>query len=574
MGEAKPDYKRIRLRTRDDLKNLLSLIEIHGGFTLEDYIACWENARESLEFFYIRRQLDIHTLHLAVCGSEKKYVDSGKISDSQILNSEGSEAPHKMNKEEEKQFFSKKYMAKDFSVEDGCIVLENWKLKSVRIKAILPSVLMRINHKFTIAKESGKMNEFHFVPYTDLSYLLEAADKSEKEIAWNTVEDRCYEYVKKLTLSPSYFQEKVNNIDDITDYHMKRADSLFKVMKEFKLIDEKVAIFREKISSCCIDIPLSDIKIYDGYIEVITDNISLSKSIPWSKLFSYRNCYCVFGYEYLYDKRKDIEQFFLKTLQDGIRKKERKKSIRITTYLTKKGFLESLSFRFPILKEIDADNGDMVTQDVWLSVPFDFLNKEENDGVSLLVNFYNIEELLSSDRYDIPYHIKMEYNKLIDRLHDDSLIESDIHLMSNVKDYTIREVPLYYFGRHIHKDILSANSQYHSTRYKIFRFQENYSHKSDIGFSINCYEYYKTTEESISFVVIDYTFNIIWLCPTNSKYSDYQFAFHSIFCSIETAALALIKYYSSGKDNKRESRGTPEILKKFGLIKSSTKYRW
>ena len=486
-----------------------------------------------------------------------------------------------MNKEGERRFFAKEYEAKDFTVRAGCISLGNWMLKSVRIKAIAPWILKKINHKFTIAKEFGKVNEFHFVPYTDLSYLLESADKCKIETARKIVEDICAEYSQKLISNPTLFQKRLE--DCMHDsFHLDKVDRLLKGMKRLNLIDNDLdSILRRNSNTCCIDITLSDVKVFDGYIQVSTENISLSNSIDWGKLYSSR------GYDYgvcegyLYDKRKEIESIFSKKLQESIRDIEREESIKINTYLTKKGFIELLSSRFSYLQKINGHDWEMLTKDMRLSVPIDYLSNKENDGVSLLAGFstYNIELLLVSDIYDIPQTLKNEYCKLINSFQDDTWMRSAFELKSGYQKYPIREVPLSYIGREnirylyfdrgFIQDIMDRDLK----TYKILRFYEDYSHYSDIGYWQNGYSS-KSPETSPSFVVIDYGTDRIWLCPTDRRYSVYQFAFHSTCCSLETAALAVIKYYSSGINNKRESKETPDMLRHFGLMRFKNKYRW
>lgn len=170
------------------------------------------------------------------------------------------------------------YKAKDFRIEDGRIVLGNYELKSVRIEKVHPNWLKDIEHEFRIApvyssNGSEIPNSFHFEPYSDLSFLLNAI-KEQVEIQGRQKKiDQIYkDWEKNLN---KYLHKNALNKYGQTSCVMKLSD--FDVYVE----DDRTpkVLLWNLLSNCKpnLCIPKDDVLVEDGKVKINTQNISLVK---------------------------------------------------------------------------------------------------------------------------------------------------------------------------------------------------------------------------------------------------------------------------------------------------------
>ena len=171
-------YSSFKIIKIKDIDTLISLIKTKGNFNIKDYESLLRKATKSPQPARIRRRLikEVYPLIGIVVPASNNNV-------SEATHTSPLTQPLLHSKKEEKDFWNKDYKASDFVITEGKISIGKYFLKSVRIHEIHPSWLRDIKHIFHIAPECNRKGEkrFHFVPYTDLSLLLNDVSE-QKEI--------------------------------------------------------------------------------------------------------------------------------------------------------------------------------------------------------------------------------------------------------------------------------------------------------------------------------------------------------------------------------------------------------
>lgn len=176
MGK-KNIYRGIYLKSHSDVEKLISLINENGNFKISDYNRVMRNSINSNQAMRIKRKLIAYVLPLVTTTQPVgKKIRASSVEQRPV---EDVIKNKRKNIQSKNSIWDNTYKAKDFIIEDGRIVLGNYELKSVRIKKTHPNWLKDIEHEFKIAPAysnngSEIPNSFHFEPYTDLSFLLDA----------------------------------------------------------------------------------------------------------------------------------------------------------------------------------------------------------------------------------------------------------------------------------------------------------------------------------------------------------------------------------------------------------------
>ena len=549
------DYSKLKLTTIQDIVEIREIITRHGNFERKDYDTLWRESLNTHQPSRIQSRLirfikPLITMHshlkaqakVEMVAPKRKAQPKGEVPSIQI---------------------KKNCRASDLTIKTGVILFEGMSLKSVRINATHQSWLTGIDHEFTVVIDSRK-KEFHFEPYNDLSFLLKAIQQQVNEQKESELRKKFEKFKETLP------QEIEQFIKNYTSESLHRSLSqiktngskLYDTMLKCGIIDESTdkMSFIESLDSCSVEIPLSDLTIFDGYIEAKLDNIRHIGQMTWENF-----------YDWMWDGRNkiffrrwedEIKIIFEKHLEKILIHTNGRKSIRIMTYLDKATFTEAfIEERYQEIW-IKKSGAMFARHQEYLTVPISYLTHEESDGLSLLATLPTrvIEDYLTSTRYEFPSDIIQELNELIS---DEDWTGLDLLIYNNISgrtDFTTREVSDFHMSR------VNLRSYYRDSNDKtVLRFLESYYHDSD-DFDYNYgWGQGKTPKSSISYIIIDREYGEIRICPTDYQYSTYRFCINTDQCRIECAALMLLMYFSSGISNKRQYFKIPMIFEKVGV---------
>ena len=265
---AKKLYSAFPLCKVDDVEKLIQLIKSNGGFHRKDYDRLMRKADESSQSTRIRRRLIKYVRPLIDCYFPEISDMDALLKPIAICQSDSSD----------KDFWNKDYKASDFVIINGKITLGKYYLKSVRIPQIHKSWLKDIDHIFHIAPEYSrdgniKSFEFHFVPYTDLTLLLnevvrqkevQAKQRELREVhrKWNNI---LYDYLQMR-----------HNINGIKKRSVKDVFNMINVQIEKENCAEILFFDISNGNKPNVKVPMSDVTVVDGQISVLTKNISFT----------------------------------------------------------------------------------------------------------------------------------------------------------------------------------------------------------------------------------------------------------------------------------------------------------
>lgn len=546
----KNNYKQHIISNIKDVDDLIEIIHQHGCFTQKDYERCRKQAENSK--FPTRLLLKLKKYVKPLIGACSKRAET-LTNNINSLNEDRNET--QSTEKQNISPFDKTYKASDFIIEDGYIQLGNMKLKSVRIAKVHPSWLVDIYHEFTIASDYERPGQFHFVPYTDLSFLLDAIDIQIKEENRRINQKKFDGFKLKLPqLINEYISSFLNRIDIFT-YNQLTHQRFFDLLKRTNVLSEDVDFetFKSMLHENNVRIPVEDIEVEDDWVTIRTQNLSFSRDMTFDDFFSEYE-YCLNSFTNKLDKIKEV---FTETVHSFCQSVRAKEIIKIKTHLSKVSFYEaflnqervkSTSFSYELCK---------VTH---FYFPIEFLFHDENDGVSLLtrtsflapfnLNLVNLYDLITSELFSFSEKIKGEFELLLTNMphelkneHSSSWLDKEPYARK-VTNFHLQHSPICFYRERITKALV---------------FTENCSHYSDYD------TWGKSTETHKSYLLIDEDYGCITLCPTDRKYSNYVFRVDTRIVHLDLASYVIIKYFSSCISNKRQSFKITDTMKYFGI---------
>lgn len=254
------NYRQHKLCTIQDVDLLEELVVRHGDFTSKDFNYFWRQALESETPSRIKIRLNRKLKPLIKKVEEKK---KSTPKNTPVV----SESIQRIAEKPKPDIFGNTYPASDFLFDDGVIKLGDWKLQSKKIKKVHPSWLELIDHEFKIAYDSKKLKLFHFVPYTDLSFILNAIAEKIKEHeerktrqAFEKDKERIFAQIRV------FLNNSMCSIYEDDNRLRHRAVNLYDLMFNHGLVNTSKDEFINSVHECNLSVPLEDVEIYDGYI--------------------------------------------------------------------------------------------------------------------------------------------------------------------------------------------------------------------------------------------------------------------------------------------------------------------
>lgn len=543
----KHNYKVYKIQSIDDLQQLEDAIRIHGNFSKSDYKRAVIEAQNSTMPSRLQRRLrhDIYPLIM---------MPGSKCQDDVISKKDAA------RKEEEERFFASTYKASDFSLNEGFIEINGWKLKTKRVHRVHPSWLEDIDHEFHIAKEQNKGHQFHFVPYTDLSLLLDAIQEQVNEQEERKIKKAYDTFKESLPIEIDHFINK-RLLDNAPKHQGASVRSLYQKLIAFKLLDPKTSLesFDNSLDMCSLRIELSNLTIYDGYIEFNPENIEFIEDLSWDNFKDWMiDSSCS---EYFRRWGNEIKEVFNNQLYRYLNQQLTGQMIRIYTHLSRQSFIEAFCIAEKHPFWLRKGNSCMfASQSKYLFIPYSYLMHAENDGATILSYLDDnlMSEDLCSDKSDFAKDLD---STIAERLNDyqcDGFEQKLKEILCRDTRFQLREITQYYRNR----EEIRGWYNYDSQSLRIFRFYENCAHYSDDDWYNGFWG--KSTEYHVSHLVLDKQYHQIILSPTNIKYSIYRFNVTSE-SSLELAALVILKYFASNIQNKRQYFTLPKIFEHFGI---------
>ena len=544
-------YSSFSIKKIEDVDNLISTIKSKGHFYIEDYHRLLRKAKKSLQPARISRKLNKEVRPLVGTIVSESFIchNNPIVSSTEIWN--------------------KDYKASDFVINNGKISLGKYFLKSVKIHKTHSSWLTDIEHIFHIAPERNNdghilPNQFHFVPYTDLSLLLNEISRQKEEQYREKYIDMIYKEWQKhlfdyLLITNCYFSNSQYN---------KEILKIIEIQHHYKSSD--VVIWDNiKNGTPNISIPMSDITVKDGKIIVKTKNAFFTKQ-PYCKNKSSYYKEIIFQDECEYLDTPSWDGFFeilLKqydtSIVNGIYEKLKEKYIKETneflqsikdlqtisfnTYQSKKGFIQCstkehlhlfLDNNLKLLYPLSNSYIDFISD------KFEYKKTSLNKITDIIDNNWDL--FLHNNRYNT----ETSYWILSD-------IISTKHKVSNSNynsQYNLRIVTDYYESR------LKIPHGYNCKDNIVTFFYENAKHFSDE-------DYNKYTETFKTFMIWskNRNANTISLIPTDTKYTKYLFYIDTTKCSLEVASYVIWRYFSCNICNKRQGFQLNSIFRLFGI---------
>lgn len=553
------DYGKIIIKCVDDVETLRQAILHHRGFRMKDYRRCRLQAANTEQHSRIMHRLTKHIAPLVEIETRKE--TKGIPQKSSINNQQKRAVSATLSA----VVNDKIYKASDFKISRHLIEVDGLMLRSKRITSAEPRYLKGIEHQFRIVVESEKKKLFHFVPYTDLSVLINAIEEQKKIEAEKRLLQEFEKFKSTLPEKIKYF---LNNGYKFRHGHSTGINQrisrpkLYELLLRCKLLDSDVTEhdFFNSIKECNIEVPLDDVSVFDGYVEVNLSNIKFIHAVSYEMfkdwLWDYQNLKFFKRFE------DEIKDCYIAE-RDALREKiSSKRSVRVKTHLSERSFREI--FLQEKLQEVWVEGKSAMWHrhlDVF-AFPVTYLMEDDNNGFDILATLPAIPlcEAIISQPYTVDESIKKE---LLDRIsaHSWSGFDEAIHQALYLRTYDIvREVTEYYRNRVNIRTISNF-----SNNSRIFLIDENYRHISDdvdynFGWGAG-----KATKRNPTFVIVDYENETITVSPTDSAYSVYYFNANAEQCNMDVAALALIRYFTSSIENKRQYFKIYDIFNVLGL---------
>ncbi len=544
----KYNYTAHKVKSIADLKQLEDAIRKYGNYSKTDYRRAISEAESSAMPSRLQRRLRNNIFPLIMAPGSKSQDDCKKANNDILKN------------EEDAKFFAQTFKASDFTLKEGFIEINGWKLKTKRVHTVHPSWLEGIDHVFHIAKETNKGKQFHFVPYTDLSVLLNAIqDKVNQQQECKII--AAYNVFKESL--PSEIDHYINKrlIDNAPKHQGASVLYLYRKLIAYKLLNQETSFedFDNSLDKSTIRIKLDKLSIYDGYIEFNPKHIDFIEDLSWESFKDWMiDCRCS-----MFFRRWDseIKEIFENQLSSYLNQRVSGQLIRINTYMSRQSFIDSFctAVMHPFWTQISSSN-KFISQRKYLFIPFSYLMNEENDGASILsyLNERELSEALCSERSDLGKSLDSVITKQLKDYQCEGFEQKLKEILCSETYFQLREITQYYRNREEIRGWYDNSSQF----LRIFRFYENCAHYSDDDYYNGSWG--KSTEYHVSHLVIDMKCHQIILSPTNFKYSRYRFIVASD-SSLEVAALVILKYFASDIQNKRQYFTLPKIFEHFGI---------
>lgn len=565
-------YSTLKINKIEDIDTLISTIETKGNFHLEDYNSCLRKAKRSSQPERIRRRLEKVVRPLIT-----------------QLNFDYLNEKHNITTNNEKDFWNKDYKASDFAVSDGKISLGKYYLKSKRIHKIHPSWLKNIEHIFHIAPEYNENGEiipyrFHYVPYTDLSYLLEDV---EKQIEVQNRRKAIEKVYKEWKCNLFNYLHMHHNFNGIKTHSVKGVFNMMNIQIDNDLYTEMLFYnSNDKKPNICI--PMSDVSVVDGKISVLTKNACFTlqpynytkkeHSYLWNRHDNdiwtqesftlpdesgYKTNPSWDGFLEILLKKYDLSK--IKESIDDFKEKYCKdtffllqsikdlKSVSFDTFQSKKGFFQRNKEEYLYL---------FLDNNLKLWYPFQYYRRTPPNHYSPIFD-YDIwlqKNLFISDEFEYSTTSLKEIANIIDnnwKLVKDSaswLISDKIptkHKIGNTinTNRSLRIITEYYESR--------LEIPYNCKHNIVTFFTENTNHYSDDWWN-------KCPDNHRTFMVWSGG-NTIKLYPSNTDYANYTFFVDTANNSLEVASYVIWRYFTSNLKNKRQYFQPTPLFKLFGI---------
>ncbi len=549
------NYRQHKLCSIQDVDLLEELVVRHGDFTSKDFNYFWRQALESETPSRIKNRLNRKLKPLIRKNIEKK---KSIPKNTPVI----SQSIQRISENPKPDIFGDIYHASDFVFDDGVIRLGDWKLQSRRIKKVHPSWLNLIDHEFKIACESKKLKLFHFVPYTDLSFILNAIAEKIKEQEERKTRQAFEKDKERISAQIGLFlNNSMCNIYEDDNRLRHKAVNLYNLMANHTLVDISKDDFINSVHECNLRVPFEDVDICDGYILCLLHECEFVNTPKWEQCKDY--LWDDFPKKYFRVFEDELSAIFQQQLANIKAQIDSDRTIRINTYLSAKSFVEAIStnYRLPLLLA-----GTMPTDESeppkYITFPVSFLSKSVNEGFSILCTFHYdlLKTVLFSEIYK--FSDDTENSVALKAMHFKATNEQDglKKVLSSPLLSGVRIVSDYYINR------LSLRGSYYLREIEkctILEFGENCSHLSD--WDNSWWNWFKSTKFHTSHLVIDYENHELTLIPSDIKYSIYRFSVSTQRATMEEAALVLIKYFTSSLDNKRQYFRIPLIFREWGI---------
>lgn len=549
------NYRQHKLCAIQDVDLLEELVVRHGDFTSKDFNYFWRQALESETHSRIKNRLNRKLKPLIRKDVEKK---KSTLKNTLVV----SQSIERIAENPKPDIFRNIYHASDFLFDDGVIRIGDWKLQSKRIKKVHPSWLKLIDHEFKIACESKKLKLFHFVPYTDLSFILNAIEEKIKEQEERKTRQAFENDKKRISAQIGRFlNNSMCNIYEDDNHLRHKAVNLYDIMVNHGLVNIYKDDFINSVHECNLRVPFEDVDICDGYILCHLHECEFVNTPEWEQCKDYlwndfpRKYFRVFEDELFIVFQQQLAN--IKELIDPDR------TIRINTYLSAKSFTEAISskYRLPLLLAGTTPTSKS-DPPKYISFPVSFLSKSVNEGFSILCTFHY--ELLKTVLFS-------EIYKFTDETENSVALKAKLFKATDEHDRLkkILSAPLLSGVRIVtdyYKNRLSLRGSHYLRAIEkctILMFGENCSHLSD--WDNSWWNWFKNTEFHTSHLVIDYDNHELTLIPSDARYSIYRFSVSTQRATMEEAALVLIKYFTSSLDNKRQYFSIPLIFREWGI---------
>lgn len=525
------NYRQHKIHTIQDVESLVELVAKYGDFTSKDFNYFWRQAFESETPSRIKSRLHRKLRPLIRKVEEKKKSTPEK-------NPITPDSVSLIVEKPKPDIFGKTYHASDFSLDDGVIKLGDWVLRSKRIKKVHPSWLKLIDHEFKIACESRKLKTFHFVPYTDLSFILNAiAEKMKDQEERKTRQAFDNDKDRLTTQIGAFLNKSMCNIYENDTRLRHKAVNLYDIMSNYGIVDIPKEDFVNSVHECNLRVPFEDVEIYDGYIVCHLDRCEFVNTPEWDQCKDY--LWDSFPKKYFQVFEDELITIYQQQLVEVEKLADTTEALRINTYLSAKSFEEAINTRYK-MPLAGATLAPEIESPKHFEFPTSFLSRPVNEGFSVLCNIHYelLKTVLFSEIYKFSDEIEKSVQSKAKRFKETDNNDRLKKILSSPMQFHVRIVTDYYKSR------LSLRGSYYLRNLDectILEFSENCSHFSD--WDNSWWNYFKSTEFHKSHLVIDYDNHELTLIPSDQKYSIYRFSVSTQRGSMDEAALVLIKYF-------------------------------
>ena len=390
-----------------------------------------------------------------------------------------------------------------------------------------------IEHVFHIARDTQHAARFHFVPYTDLSFLL---DKIDAEVEEDNIDDEWNNIMENWPADFYSFLRPLN----FESYRSITSNDRFNLKD---LIDAEIELAKISNIRASLIVPMCDVTLNEGSVVIDVSHakfIEEEGNLPFHSL----GCTDVTWRSYLDYVRYDIPDKYLnsyKSLFDEEKQRVLDKircqgKLKFETYLSKNSFLtlfkdyewmpcacnDKLEVEWYIFNYITRYN-------LWRLVAKDYKFSSRT-----LKNFENYKKQHSNTPIHSmtiqvnPYHVVYKSSRI-----RNLRVIKDMYFFSKIKH------PYMDLGKH---SIVTV-------------FFENTNHCSDLVGGTSHKTYMVWSKDS----------NVISLYPTEKKYANYKFYVSIENHTLEEAACAIYDYFTSVVNNKRQGFCLTDSFKDFGI---------